>query len=73
MLALSALFALAPHDTTAFRMATSKSPRFSFHQQVVAIRSDLAVDTSSELNREHLIAEEMVTDDLSASLLADRF
>jgi len=47
-----------------------KTARFPVCQNVVAIRTDL-VDRS--LDREHLIAEEMVTDDYSASLLADRF
>jgi len=53
-----------------FRMIPIKTARFPVCQNVVAIRTDL-VDRS--LDREHLIAEEMVTDDYSASLLADRF
>ena len=47
--------------------------RMPFTQQVVTIRSDIyepAMDAG--ISKEHLIDEEMVSDDLSASLLADR-
>ena len=57
-----------------FRMFnTGKVARMPFTQQVVTIRSDIyepAMDAG--ISKEHLIDEEMVSDDLSASLLADR-
>ena len=44
-----------------------------FTQNVVTIRPDIYEPAiESGISREHLIDEEMVNDDLSASLLADR-
>jgi hypothetical protein len=61
-------------SVVSFRMfPAGKMARMSFTQQAVTIRSDIyepAVD--SGVSREHLIDEELVTDDYSASLLADR-
>ena len=74
LLSLLILFLHEVEFLESFRMFNSgKVARMPFTQQVVTIRSDIyepAMDTG--ISREHLIDEEMVSDDLSASLLADR-
>ena len=72
---LLSLLILFFNELESFRMfpTTGKVARMPFTQQVVSIRSDIyepAIDAG--ISREHLIDEEMVSDDLSASLLADR-
>jgi len=59
---------------TSFRMYNKQLSFRSSMLNVISITtSDLMQSTTTQgLDREHLIAEEMVTDDLSASLLADR-
>jgi len=61
-------------SVTSFRMYSNQLSFRSSMLNVISITtSDLIQSTTTEgLDREHLIAEEMVTDDLYASLLADR-
>lgn len=57
--------------SASFRMVPMRKSAFNSCRNVIALNSDV-VERTVPLDKEHLIDEEMVTDDLSASLLADR-
>lgn len=66
------VFACMALLTGSYRMIPVRHPfPSSSGLNAVTLGSD-STTSSSRLDKEHLIAEEMVTDDLSASLLADR-
>ena len=57
--------------SSSFRMMNIRSSSRS-RLHAVTLNNDMFTTSSSSLDTEHLIDEEMVSDDLSASLLADR-